>query len=47
MMYEGWEDDADRKADDSQEGWDLMTQMIMEDEEWARVQFEAFHGREY
>lgn len=28
-------------------GHDLMTQLLSEDEEWARVQFEAFHGREY
>jgi hypothetical protein len=33
--------------DNWEAGWDLMTQMLSEDEEWARIQFEAFHGREY
>ena len=33
--------------DNWEAGYDLMTELIMEDEEWARVQFEAFHGREY
>lgn len=46
-MYEGWEVDADVKAQDAQEGYDAMTQALAEDEQWAQYLHESFHGREY
>jgi hypothetical protein len=46
-MYGDWEQDLQVKADDSLDGWNRLTQLLSEDEEWARIQFEAFHGREY
>lgn len=46
-MYEGWEADADRKAEDFKEGWDAVQSALAEDEQYAQYLFESFHGREY
>lgn len=45
-MYD-YSDDGIHCPEGWSAGWDLITQALSEDEEWARVQFEAFHGREY
>lgn len=46
-MYEGWQEDADRHADDAQAGWEAMQEALQEDEAWAQKLFQDFHGREY
>jgi hypothetical protein len=35
-MYENWELDADRKAEDARYGWEALADQLAEDEEWAR-----------
>ncbi len=46
MWYEGWEADADVKAEDFKEGYEQMTALLAEDEAWAIASHQAFHGSE-
>lgn len=46
-MYEGWEVDADRRAEDARAGWEAVQEALAEDEAYAQYLYESFHGAEY